>query len=159
MLSPKQTVTGACNWLIILVGPEGLEPSTNGLWVQWSNGRAYKYQSRTHTDPTRMWLIVTWMDWSGQIPVTFWSHWSSRKRNPISAVPSIRDFSGTIHYPVESIEGPTHIRTENLERKVYYKHSTNTVNFFALLKRSSVSIVVLQKYFHLETCPPSRRNT
>ena len=140
MLSPKQTVTGACNWLIILVGPEGLEPSTNGLWVQWSNGRAYKYQSRTHTDPTRMWLIVTWMDWSGQIPVTFWSHWSSRKRNPISAVPSIRDFSGTIHSPLESIEGPTHIRAEDLARKFgVVTANTPPTQWIALSKMSTVS--------------------
>jgi len=39
------------------------------------------------------------------------------------------------------------------------KTPTNTVNFLALSKMSSVDIVVLQKFLHLETRPQSRRNT
>jgi hypothetical protein len=33
------------------------------------------------------------------------------------------------------------LRAEDLARKVYCKHSTNTVNFLALAKMSTVSIV------------------
>ena len=38
----------------------------------------------------------------------------NNERNSISAVPSIRDFSGTIHSSLRAIDGPTHINVEKM---------------------------------------------
>ena len=93
-----------------MVGATGIEPVTPAVWRQFFLPGLTLNQPLTHTDPARMWLIVTPMDWSGHIPVTFWSQWSRRKRNSIWAIPSIRDSSGTIHSPFKVIEGITHIK-------------------------------------------------
>ncbi len=70
-----------------------------------ANVKSTTYAHRSHA-------YVTDCDWSGHISVTLWSQWSSRKRNSILAVPSIRDFSGTIHSPFKVIEGITHTKVE-----------------------------------------------
>ena len=56
-----------------MVGVRGFEPPAPASRRQCFLLGLTINQPHTHSDPARMWLKTTQMDWNGQMLVTFWS--------------------------------------------------------------------------------------